>query len=173
MTNTPHSVLTGDINAHSILWHSYTDDHRGQPISDVISNLDHITLNRVQNTTLQQRSLSDFTTVSNIIYNRTSRTTHDAQLSDHLLIITTINIRHNYILQQNRRTFINYKKADWTQFTKDPEFAFAQTTITTNIYTAIIIFTNIILMEDNHNIPKGQIHSNCRLLSDHIVCTIT
>ena len=41
----PHSVLTGDVNAHSTLWHSHTDDHRGQLIADVISNSDHITLN--------------------------------------------------------------------------------------------------------------------------------
>ena len=59
------------------LWHSYTDDHRGQLIADVISNSDHITLNtntptRVPNTTLQQTSSPDITTVSNTLYNRTS-----------------------------------------------------------------------------------------------------
>ena len=43
ITNISHSVLTGDVNAHSTLWHSYTDDHRGQLIADVISNSDHIT----------------------------------------------------------------------------------------------------------------------------------
>ena len=56
-----HSVLTGDVNVHPTLWHSYTDDHRGQLIADVISNSDHIILNtntptRVPNTTLQQTS---------------------------------------------------------------------------------------------------------------------
>ena len=30
----PHSVLTGDVDAHSTFWHSYTDDHRGQLIAD-------------------------------------------------------------------------------------------------------------------------------------------
>ena len=45
ITNIPHSVLTGDVNAHSTLWHSYTDDHRGQLIADVVSNSDHITHN--------------------------------------------------------------------------------------------------------------------------------
>ena len=74
-----------------------------------------------------------------------------------------------YRLQENRRTFTNYKKADWTQFTKDTGSAFTQTTIP----TANIIFTNIILMSDKHNIPKGKMHSNCRLLPDHIVCKIT
>ena len=124
-------------------------------------------------TTLQQTSSPDITTVSNTLYNRTSWITQHALSSDHLPIITTINIRHDYTLQQNRRTFTNYKKTDWTQFTEDTESAFAQTTIPTNIHTANIIFTNIILMADKHNIPKGKMHSNCRLLPDHIVCKIT
>ena len=34
-------------------------------------------------------------------------------------------------------------------------------------------FTNIILMTDKHNIPKGKMNSNCRLLPDHIICKIT
>ena len=178
ITNIPHSVLTGDVNAHSTLWHSYTDDHRGQLIADVISNSDHITLNtntptRVPNTTLQQTSSPDITTVSNTPYNRTSWTTQHALSSDHLPIINTINIRHDYRLQQNRRTVTNYKKADWTEFTEDTESAFAQTTIPTNIHTANRIFTNIILMADKQNIPKGKMHSNCRLLPEDIVCKIT
>ena len=178
ITNIPHSVLIGDVNAHSTLWHSYTDDHRGQLIADVISNSDHITLNtntptRVPNTTLQQTSSPDITTVSNTLYNRTSWTTQHALPSDHLPIITTINIRHDYRLQQNRQTFTNYKKADWTQFTEDTESAFAQTTIPTNILTANRIFTNIILMADKQNIPKDKMHSNCRLLPEDIVCKIT
>ena len=168
ITNLLHSVLTGDVNTHSTLWHSYTDDYRGQLISDAISNSDHITLNtntptRVPNTTLQQTSLRDITTVSNTLYNRTSWTTQHALSSDHLPIITTINIRHHYRLQQNIRTFTNYKKADRTQFTEDIS-NFAQTTIPTNIHTANIISPNIILMADKHNIPKGKMHSNCRLL---------
>ena len=161
ITNIPHPVLTGDVNAHSTLWHSYTDDHRGQLMADVISNSYHITLNtntptRVRNTTLQQTYSPDITTVSNTLYNRTSWTTQHALSSDHLPIITTIIIRHDYRLQQNRRTLTNYQKADWTQFTEDTESAFAQTTIPTNIHTANRIFTNIILMADKHNIPKGK-----------------
>ena len=47
------------------------------------------------------------------------------------------------------------------------------TTRYTNIHTANIIFTNIILMADKHNIPKGKMHSNCRRLPEDIVCKIT
>ena len=171
ITHIPHSVLTGDVNAHSTLWHLYTDDHRGQLIADVITNTN--TQTRVPNTTLQQTSSPDITTVSNILYTRAWWTTQYALSSDHLPIITTINIRHYYRLQQNRRTFTNYKNADWTQFTEDTESAVPQTTISTNIHTANIIVTNIIQMADKHTIPKGKMHSNCRLLPEDIVCTIT
>ena len=51
ITNIPHSVLTGDVNAHSTLWHSYTDHHKGQLIADVISNSDHITLHSAKHYT--------------------------------------------------------------------------------------------------------------------------
>ena len=50
---------------------------------------------------------------------------------------------------------------------------FAQTRTPTNIHTANIIFTNIIQMADKHDIPKGKMHSNCRLLADHKLCKIT
>ena len=172
ITNIPHSVLTGDVNAHSTLWHSYTDDHRGQLIADVISNSDHITLNtntptRVPNTTLQQTSSPDITTVSNTLYNRTSWTTQHALSSDHLPIITTINIRHDYRLQQNRRTFTNYKKADCNlQKTQNP-LSLRPPYPPTYTLPANIIFTNIILMADKHNIPKLL----CLLPED--ICKIT
>ena len=58
VTNIPDSTLTCDVNAHATLWYSHTDDHRGQLISDIIGNSEHITLHndtpsRVPNTTLQ------------------------------------------------------------------------------------------------------------------------
>ena len=119
ITNIPHSVLTRDVNAHSTLWHSYTDDHRRQLIADIISNSDHITLNTNQSAK-HHTTTNIITTVSNTLYNRTSWTTQHALSSDHLPIITTINIRHDYIQQQNRRTFTNYKKADWTLSLRPP-----------------------------------------------------
>ena len=56
---------------------------------------------------------------------------------------------------------------------EETESAFAQTTIPTNIHNANIFFTNIILMADKHNTPKGKMHSNYRLLPEDIVCKIT
>ena len=100
ITNIPHSCLTGDVNAHYTLWHSYNDDRRGQLIADAISKSDYITINKnsptsVPNTTLQHTSSPDITTVSNTLYNRTSWTTQHALSSYHLSIIAIINIRHD------------------------------------------------------------------------------
>ena len=45
ITNLPNSIISGDINAHSPIWHSHTTDHRGDLIADLLGNSDHITLN--------------------------------------------------------------------------------------------------------------------------------
>ena len=120
------------------------------------------------NTTLQQTSSPDITLVSNTLYNLTLWTSQHTLLSDHLPIITTINIRHVYRLQQNRLTFTNYRKADWTQFTEDRVRFYSDHH--THQYTHC---QQLRLMADKHNIPKGKMHSNCRLLSEDIVCKIT
>ena len=84
ITDIPHTVLTGDVNRHSTLWHSYTDDHRGQLIADVISNSYNITLT------------TDIPTRYHPLYNQTSWATQHALSSDHLPIITTIDMTTNY-----------------------------------------------------------------------------
>ena len=137
------------------------------------NNTKHITIANIYIPPRDSTS-THYKTIDTDIQHCTQHASDYHQLSsDHVPIITTLNIRHDYRLQQNRRTFINYKKADWTQFTKHTESAIAQTTIPTNIHTANIIFTNIILMADKHNIPKGKMHSNYRLLPEDIVCKIT
>ena len=88
ITNIPHSLLTGDVNAHSTLWHSYTDDHRRQLTADVISNSDHITQNtqtRIPTSTLQQTLSPDITTVSNTRttdYNKTDELSPTTRKTD-------------------------------------------------------------------------------------------
>ena len=100
VTNIPDSIFTGDVNAHSTLWYSHTDDHRGQLISDIISNLEHIILNTDTHTRVPHTTL----------YNRTAWHTIYTLNSDHIPIITTINTRTKYKLQQNRHKFTNYQR---------------------------------------------------------------
>ena len=161
------------MNAHSTLWYSHIDDHRGQLISDIISISEHIILNtdtptRVPHKPLKQTTSPDIATISTTLYNRTTCLTIHALNSDHLPIITTINTRTKYKLLQNRHTFINYRKANWTQFTTDTEAASSDIHPPPDIHTANTIFTNIILHEDKHNIPKGKIPSTCKLLPGQI-----
>ena len=67
------------------------------------------------------------------------------------------------------RPLLTTRKQTEHNLQKTQESVFAQT----NIHTANRIFTNIILMADKQNIPKGKMHSNCRLLPEDIVCKIT
>ena len=159
ITNIPHSVVTGNMNAHSTLWYSYPDYHRGQLIVEVISKIPHYNKHHDQ---ISPRCLTHCTTG------------HHGQLNTHYHQTTypsspqlTYDMTAYYKndgLSSTTRKLIGHKS-------QKP--AFVQTTIPTNIHTANIIFTNIILMADKHNIPKGKMHSNCRLLPEHIVCKIT
>ena len=80
----------------------------------------------------------------------------------------TINTLTKYKLQQNRHTFTNYRKANWTQFTTDTDAAFSDIQSPPDIHTANTIFTNTILHAHKHNIPKGKIHLTCKLLPEQI-----
>jgi len=46
LTNIPNSLIAGDINAHSQLWHSPTPDHRGDVITSLLQGSDHVVLNQ-------------------------------------------------------------------------------------------------------------------------------
>ena len=117
ITNLPNSIISGDINAHSPIWHSHTTDHGGDLIADLLGNSDHITLNTNTHTRLpfaanQQPASPDITSITTNLYNRTHWETLNALNSDHLPILTTINTRTNFRLQQNRQTYTNYNKAN-------------------------------------------------------------
>ena len=122
-------------------------------------------------TTLQQTSSPDITTVSNILYNRTSWTTQHALSSDHLPIITTINIQHDYMLQQNRCTFTNYKKANWTQLTEDRVHIRSDHHTHQHTQCQQFFFKHHTDGRQAQH-TKGQDAYHCRLLPDHIVCKI-
>ena len=173
ITNLPNSIISGDINAHSPIWHSHTTDHRGDLIADLLGNSDHITLNTNIHTRLpfaanQRPTSPDITSITTNLYNRTHWETLNALNSDHLPILTTINTRTNFRLQQNRQTYTNYNKATWQNFTTETESSFRNINPPSDTHTANKILTNIILNADKHNIPKGKIHHNCKLLPEDI-----
>ena len=178
ITSIPNSILSGDINAHSTLWYSNQNDHRGTIIADVIQNSDHITLNTNTHTRLpyaknQNPSSPDITSVSSNLYPQANWETIQALSSDHIPILTTIDTKCNYKLQQHRNSYTNYKKADWTKFTNEIEDIISKTSTTDNVHIANRILTNAILTADKHHIPKGKINENAKLLPEHIRQKIT
>ena len=178
ITSIPNSILSGDINAHSTLWYSNQNDHRGTIIADVIQNSDHITLNTNTHTRLpyaknQNPSSPDITSVSSNLYPQANWETIQALSSDHIPILTTIDTKCNYKLKQHRNSYTNYKKADWTKFTNEIEDIISKTSTTDNVHIANRILTNAILTADKHHIPKGKINENAKLLPEHIRQKIT
>ena len=173
ITNLPNWIISGDINAHSPIWHSHTTDHRGDLIADLLGNSDHITLNTNTHTRLpfaanQRPTSPDMTSITTNLYNRTHCETLNALNSDHLPILTTINTRTNFRLQQNRQTHTNFNKANWQNFTTETESSFRNINPPSDTHTANKVLTNIILNADKHNIPKGKIQHNCKLLPEDI-----
>ena len=156
ITNITHSVLIGDVNAHSTLWHSYTDDHKEQLIADVISNSDHITQTRTPNTTVQYNKHHQIS--PRCLIHCTTR--HHGQINMHYHQTTypsSLQLTYSMIMTTN------YNKPDGRSPTTRMltnhgrhRVRFRSDHHTTNIHTANIIFTNIILMADKHTIPKGD-----------------
>ena len=169
-------LITGDINAHSQQWHSPTEDHRGILIADIIANSNQITLNTNAPTRMpphlnQQPTSPDITTITNTLQRNTDWTTMQALSSDHLPILITYKTKTNYKIQRHRRTYTNYNKANWPEFTQEVEQTLSNDETPQNAHTATKILTNAILAADKHHIPKGKIHHThklVKLLPEHI-----
>ena len=107
-------------------WYSPMTDHRGTLIADKINNSDHLTLNTDSHTRHptnrnQQPTSPDISTATNTIHNNITWTTLDAINSDHKPIAILYKTKTKFRLTQNRLSYTNYKKADWTNFTRQIE----------------------------------------------------
>ena len=101
LTTLPNALITGDINAHSTSWHSPKNDHRGDLISGIIQNSNHIILNsdtptRIPPAKNQQSTSPDITKISSNLYTNTTWNTITALSSDHLPIEITIKTKTNF-----------------------------------------------------------------------------
>ena len=160
-------------HAHSKLWHSKTDDHRGSTIADLITNTNLIILNtdnptRVPMASNQQNTSPDISAISNNLFNyATWETIHDLS-SDHLPIKITINTKSKFRATDSKKTYTNYKKANWNNFTSEIETAVEDTTDPVDVHNSNRIITNLILKADKHHVPKGKINTHHLLLSENI-----
>ena len=171
--NTNNTILTGDFNAHHTLWHSPTTDNRGTLIADLINSSNQIVLNtntptRIPTNRNQQATSPDISTASNTIYNNITWSTLNALHSDHNPIKISYNTKTKFRLIQHRRSYTNYRKADWQGFTNSIENALTDTTDVTDVHKSNKILTLLLLDADKHYIPKGKIRPNNPLLPENI-----
>ena len=171
--NTNNTILTGDFNAHHTLWHSPTTDNRGTLIANLINSSNQIVLNtntptRIPTNRNHQATSPDISTASNTIYNNITWSTLNALNSDHNPIKISYNTKTKFRLIQHRRSYANYRKADWQGFTNSIENALTDTTDVTDVHKSNKILTLLLLDADKHYIPKGKIRPNNPLLPENI-----
>ena len=116
----------------------------------------------------QQNTSPDISAISNNLFcYATWETIHDLS-SDHLPIKITINTKSKFRATDSKKTYTNYKKANWENFTSEIETALEDTTDPADVHSSNKIITNLILKADKHHIPKGKINSHHLLLPENI-----
>ena len=179
-------ILAGDINAHSSNWYSPYTDNRGDTIQNIIHNSHSIIINTDNNTRFpiqttdtqyQQPTSPDITAIPTHLLCNTTWETLKTLSSDHLPILTSIQLKYNKQRFINR-TFTNFKKANWTAYTSYIETHIAthlpKFTSNNNLHSLNKALTKYICEADKLHIPKGNIntHNKHNPLPHHICETI-
>ena len=154
--------MGGDLNAHHQSWLTTQQaDNRGTDILhqlhtlNILNSRNHPTRQPLQRN--QQATSPDITFCSPSLHlNSTWQTIHDLS-SDHLPIIITVQLTHPNN-PSFKRTYINYKKANWPRYTEQLEENLYEFDITNfqSIETATKFVTDQILKASSKHIPKGH-----------------
>ena len=119
LCNNEMSIIVGDINAHHFRWDTNTnEDERGEQLADEIDAADYTIPNENEATRLPTNGRStsyDISLASNDIALLSDCSVFTSLASDHLPIHITINSELSTI-DGPRRTYINFKKADWARY---------------------------------------------------------
>ena len=155
------AIILGDMNAHDPLWNSSLQDSRGEKFSEEIGNSNFGVLNTEEPTRLPNNrdgrpSSPDISIASLALLPYTTWEVHTTLGSDHLPIIITSssNIKP---LMSDRKTYINFKKANWNEFKQDTEIAFSALESPTNIFKGEKTFRQIINKNSKKHIPHGRL----------------
>ena len=114
------AYILGDFNAHDSLWHSSIQDARGSILADEIGSSNFGVLNSEKATrvpTNGQPTSPDFSLASYSLLPVTEWDTVTTFSSDHLPIVISTSAKLEKSFSENR-TFINFNKAKWDDFTK-------------------------------------------------------
>ena len=153
------AMVVGDVNAHDPLWNSSIQDARGILFSEVIGDSNFGVLNLDTPTRLPtngQPTSPDLSLASLSLLPYTTWETDISLGSDHLPIIITCKTDIKVQFSE-KKTFTNFKKADWPRFTEDTELEFAKLTPPQNVHKAEKCFRKIINNASKKCIPQGRI----------------
>jgi hypothetical protein len=151
-------VFLGDFNAHHSDWYSPLSDSRGDLLAESVDSTGLFVLNNDSPTRLpkaanQGPSSPDVTLVPAHLASSFNWITHTTLNSDHLPI--TVSLSNSFTPSRIRRSFTNYKKADWAGYIREIELRLTNTSRPTSCAKGERVFRDILKAASNHNIPSG------------------
>ena len=154
-----NAIILGDFNAHDPLWYSSLSDARGSTLAEEIGDSNFGTLNCDKPTRLPsngQPTSPDISLASLSLLPVIEWDTKTTFSSDHLPII--LNIQADFQEQYSeKRTFVNFDKADWPSFKALTEEEFSKLDKAKDVYDGEKKFRKIINSVSNLCIPQGRI----------------
>ena len=155
------AIILGDFNAHDALWFSSINDARGSALAEEIRDSAFGILNcdkhtRVPYNNTGQPTSPDISLASLSLLPVIEWETLIKFSSDHLPIQISIQADFKQYFSE-QRTFVNFDKANWEDFTKLTEEEFSKLNSPRGVEKGEKIFRKIINSVSNLCIPKGRI----------------
>ena len=161
LLNMKDSIIIGDFNAHDALWFSSLSDARGNALAELIGDSAFGVLNCDKPTripTTGQPTSPDLSLASLSLLPVIEWDTITKFSSDHVPI--QISIQADFHQQySDRRTFVNFDKANWEDFTKLTEEEFSKSRKPTDVQKGEKWFRKIVNKVSKLCIPQGRIKS--------------
>ena len=159
LCNNEMSLFVGDINAHRSRWDANTnEDERAKQLADEIEAADYTILNENEATRLPTNGRSnppDISLANNDIALLSDWSVSTSLASD-LPILISINSELSTI-DVPRRTYINFKKADWARYAEAFDKFLAEAGETRTVEQAEKTFRKAVNKASGLFIPAGRI----------------
>ena len=154
-----HAIILGDLNAHHSLWYTEdTEDHRGRQIADWLSNNNLGVLNEDVPTRLLSgtETAPDLTLASASILTSCTWSTEVSLSSDHLPILIRMSTEMKKV-STDKKTYINFAKADWQGFQQYTEDKLSACNLNNNVHASERTIRQIINKAAKKFIPSGRL----------------
>ena len=160
LTTLQSTLLLGDIKDHNELWDTRgTTDTRGDEIAEEIINSDWVILNEdvpTRSPANGPETSPDISLTTSDIATLAEWKVTTELTSDHLPICISLPLDDHKTVDNPRRCFTNFKKADWENFTKECEEEFAKLQPPRDAISSEKKFRHIVKKASEHHIPRRQ-----------------